>query len=79
VVLILSKLRPGRNNKWRVAPVATYEQGRLLVSEQVEVKRPGNEWVPASDTWQTVLAFDGKGAVRDLVLRNSGCWVESIS
>ena len=79
MVLILSKLRPGRNNKWRVAPVATYEQGRLLVSEQVEVKRPGNEWVPASDTWQTLLAFNGKQAVRERVLEESSCWVERIS
>ena len=54
-MLVLSKLRPGRNNKFRVAPVSTFEQGQLLVSEQVEVKRPQGAWQPASETWQSIL------------------------
>ena len=72
------KLRPGRNNKFRVAPVSTFEQGQLLVSEQVEVKRPQGAWQPASETWQSILAFDGKDAVARHVQRNGGCWVENI-
>ena len=53
-MLVLSKLRPGRKNKFRVAPVSTFEQGQLLVSEQVEVKRPHSAWQPANETWQSI-------------------------
>ena len=77
-MLVLTKLRPGRNNKFRVAPVSTFEQGQLLVSEQVEVKRPQGAWQPASETWQSILAFDGKDAVARHVQRHGGCWVEDI-
>jgi hypothetical protein len=69
------RLRPGRNNKWRVAPVATFEDGVLIVLEQVEVRRPGHNWQPASDTWQSLLAFEGVEAVRQTVIGNGGCFV----
>ena len=74
-MLVTSKLRPGRLNKWRVAPICTFEDGLLIEGTQVEVKRPKGVWEAASDTWQSILVFNGPDAVRQAVTSNGGCFV----
>jgi hypothetical protein len=75
MLLVTVKLRPGKLNKWRVAPICTFEGGILIESTQVEVKRPSKTWEAASETWQSILAFNGMDAVRQAVIGNGGCFV----
>ena len=75
MLLVSGKLRPGKFNRWRVAPICTYEDGVLIESTQVEVKRPSGTWVAANETWQSILAFNGVSAVKQAVTSNGGCYV----
>jgi hypothetical protein len=75
VLLVTSKLRPGKFNRWRVAPICTYEDGLLIESTQVEVMRPGKVWEAANETWQSILAFNGVSGVKQAVTSNGGCYV----
>ena len=75
MLLVTSKLRPGKFNRWRVAPICTFEDGLLIEDEQVEVMRPGKAWERANETWQSILAFNGVSGVRTAVTSNGGCFV----
>ena len=75
MLLVTSKLRPGKLNKWRVAPICTFEDGILIETTQVEVKRPNKTWEAASETWQSILAFNGMDAVKQAVTSNGGSFV----
>ena len=75
MLLVTSKLRPGKYNRWRVAPICTFEDGLLIEGTQVEVKRPNRAWEAANDTWQSILAFNGANAVREAVVSNGGSYV----
>lgn len=72
-------LRPGHNNKWRVAPIATYEGGMLIIVDQVEYRRPNSGWEAASPTWQSLLLWEGKDAVKEAVISNGGCFVQVLN
>jgi hypothetical protein len=75
VLLVTSKLRPGKFNRWRVAPICTYEDGLLIEDQQVEVMRPGKAWERANETWQSILVFNGVDAVKQAVTSEGSCYV----
>ena len=75
MLLVTVKLRPGKFNRWRVAPICTYGDGLLIEDQQVEVMRPGKAWERANETWQSILAFNGVSGVKQAVTSNGGCYV----